>query len=163
ALLQSRPWRDELTLATRMCRDAPRSALAHSSLGLATYRLARWPDAAREFATAARLEPADPWSFYYLGASLRRAGSIEPAERGLADAHFNLGGALFARQRLAEAESALRAGLALEPGAADERLALGRVLLAQGRREEAAREVEQALRSAPADSALRRAAAPVLK
>jgi protein O-mannosyl-transferase len=269
------PWRDDLTLATRMCRDAPRSALAHSSLGLATYRLGRWPEAAREFTLAAELEPSDPWSHYYLGASLRRAGSLEPAEHALGDAiargmryapahldlaetleslgrlaeaeaecraalaldpglpeahaargrvlyaarrydeaerayraalalapgdartrsnlggllmaqrrwdeaiaeldsaraadprlaaaSFNLGSALFEARRLEEAERALRAGLALQPGAADERLVLARVLQALGRGEEAAREAGEVLRSAAADSTLRRAAERVLE
>jgi tetratricopeptide (TPR) repeat protein len=274
-LAHSRPWRSDLTLATRMCRDAPRSALAHSSLGLATYRLGRWPEAAAEFGIAAGLRPSDPWSHYYMGCALRRSGRLEPAEQalrnaigagmrfapahlelgetleqagrleeaerechaalaldsslveahsalgrvlyaarhwdeaeraylealalrpgdartrsnlgglymaegrwdeaiaalerartddpGLAEAHFNLGSALFTRRRLPEAERALRAGLALQPGAADERITLGRVLLARGRRDEAGREVQEALSSSPADSALRRAAAQVLR
>ena len=92
-------------------------------------------------------------------AELERARESDPR---MAEAHFNLGGALFTLRRLAAAESALRAGLALQPGAAQERLTLGRVLLAQGRGDEAARVLREALRAAPADSALQRAAAQAL-
>jgi len=165
AVMQSRPWRDELTLATRMCRDAPRSALAHSSLGLATYRLARWPDAAREFATAAGLAPADPWSFYYLGASLRRAGSIEPAERALraalgrgmryAPARLELGETLEQAGRLEEAERECRAAIAMDSSLVEAHAALGRVLYAERRFDEAERAYRAALALRPDDARTR--------
>jgi protein O-mannosyl-transferase len=165
ALMQSRPWRDELSLATRMCRDAPRSALAHSSLGLATYRLARWPDAAREFATAARLAPADPWSFYYLGASLRRSGSVEPAEQALraalgrgmryAPARLELGETLEQAGRLEEAERECRAALALDSSLVEAHAALGRVLYAERRFDGAERAYRAALALRPEDARTR--------
>jgi tetratricopeptide (TPR) repeat protein len=165
AIAHSRPWRDELSLATRMCRDAPRSALAHSSLGLAQYRLARWPEAAMQFTLATELGPADPWSHYYLGASLRRAGSLEPAERSLRDAiargmryapaHLDLAETLESQGRLGEAERECRAALALDPGLPEAHAALGRVLYAGRRWDEAERAYRAALALAPGDARTR--------
>jgi tetratricopeptide (TPR) repeat protein len=165
AIAHSRPWRDELSLATRMCRDAPRSALAHSSLGLAQYRLAHWPEAASQFTLATELGPADPWSHYYLGASLRRAGSLEPAERSLRDAiargmryapaHLDLAETLESQGRLEEAERECRAALALDPGLPEASAALGRVLYAGRRWDEAERAYRAALALAPGDARTR--------
>jgi len=165
ALAHSRPWRSDLTLATRMCRDAKHSALAHSSLGLATYRLERWPEAATEFGIAAGLRPSDPWSHYYLGCSLRRSGRLEPAERALrnaiglgmrfAPAHLELGETLEQAGRLEEAERECRAAIALDSSTVEAHAALGRVLYAARRYDEAERAYARALALRPDDARTR--------
>lgn len=165
ALVQSRPWRSDLTLAIRMCRDAKHSALAHSSLGLAWYRLERWPEAATEFGIAAGLRPLDPWSHYYQGCSLRRSGRLEPAERALreaiglgmryAPAHLELGEALEQAGWLEEAERECRIAIGLDSSLVEAHSALGRVLYGARRYDEAERAYRAALTLRPDDARTR--------
>jgi tetratricopeptide (TPR) repeat protein len=165
ALAHLPPWRSDLTLATRMCEDAPRSALAHSSLGLATYRLGRWEEGAREFAIAAELRPADPWNHYYLGCSERRLGRLAPAEAALrkalglgmrfAPAHLELCEVLEQDRRLSGAEAECRAAIALDSTLVEAHAVLGRVLYAAGRYAEAERSYRAALALRPEDARTR--------
>ncbi|HEY2955733.1 MAG TPA: tetratricopeptide repeat protein [Candidatus Eisenbacteria bacterium] len=160
-----RPWRDELALASRMVFDAPGSPLAHSTLGYAWYRLERWPEAATEFATAARLRPADPWSHFYLGDALLRQGRLEPAERAFrsaiglgmryAPAHLGLARALDPQGRLEVAERECRAAIVLDSSLADAHSALGQVLYREGRMPEAERAYREALGLQPEDARTR--------
>ena len=165
AFAHSRPWRDDATLAIRMCRDAPRSALAHSMLGLATYRRESWTAAAGEFAIATKLVPTDPWSHYYLGCSLRRMGRPGEAEQALqkalglgmryAPAHLELGEALEQAGRLEEAERECRAAIALDSSLVEAHSALGRVLYTARRYDEAERAYRAALALRPDDARTR--------
>ncbi len=165
SIVHIQPWRNDLALATRMCRDAPRLALAHASLGLAWHRLEGWPEAARAFATAARLRPADPWSHYYLGVALRRTGRLEPAERALrnaialqiryAPAHLELGDVLERQDRLEEAERQCRAAIDLDSSLVEAHSALGRVLYRSRRHGEAESAYRRALGLRPDDARTR--------
>ncbi len=78
-------------------------------------------------------------------------------------AHYNLGTSLGAEGRLAEAESALRHALAIEPGHLRSRYNLGVVLAMQGLSEPAIRELEAALVLDPGDPAAHQSLAILLQ
>ena len=137
-----------LELALRACRklarQRPEPAQAHLLLAEIHRQLGDEARVRESVARALRLQPA--WSeaqvYAALGELLRDLGRYDDAaaryrsalaiEPGLADARFNLAGALYAARRVADAITELQALLRSEPGAADARERL--VSLLQGER-----------------------------
>ncbi len=68
---------------------------------------------------------------------------------GLPSVHYNLGGALFGKGQLAEAEAAFRKALTLDPDHLEARYFLGLTLRELGRLAEALREMRAILRAGP--------------
>ena len=128
---QSRVWRDDLSLMSRMILDAPASAMGHANLGAALERLGRLEDASREYRAAIVLEPGDHMM------------------------HRNLAIALAKRDLDAEAEKELRIALSLKPDYVQARGDLGWLFARQARWEEAQREYAAALEQRPGDVANR--------
>ena len=68
-----------------------------------------------------------------------------------ATVHYNMGGALFGKGRLAEAEAEFRAALALDPGHLEAGYFLGLTMRERGRPAEALQEMERVWRACPQD------------
>ena len=80
-----------------------------------------------------------------------------------AQAHYNLGTAHAMARRLAEAESAFRAALRIDPAYANAHNNLGNVLLALGRNDEAIQEFREVVRLQPDSDAARKNLAAALQ
>ena len=67
-------------------RLEPQKASIREALGIAYFRLARWPDAEREFRTIAEsLDPTDAYAHYALGRALEQQG-----RKAEANGHYKL-------------------------------------------------------------------------
>jgi Flp pilus assembly protein TadD len=158
---QDRVWKNDLTLMTRMTRDAPDAAIGHAALGIAARQAGQSPLALASFRTAVRLRPDDPWFHRNLGDALATAGQDSEAEHELRAAldlgighpmpHLDLG-KLYQRQgRVDDAVREYRAALAMDPHAGEAHAALGVILYQQNHWDEAEREYRAALAANPAD------------
>ena len=58
----------------RAKRLEPRKASIREALGIAYFRLRRWPEAEAEFRAVLDLSPTDPYAHYALGRSLEKQG-----------------------------------------------------------------------------------------
>ncbi len=101
-------------------------------LGVARLESGDLDGAEQAFGAVARLRPADPRAFYYLGNIALRRGDEDTA-----------------RRRFGEA-------LRIDPGFVDSQLSLSRWLAAQGRLEEAVAELEKAAARQPGNPRVRR-------
>lgn len=124
-------YRTPLTLWSDTVAKRPDNARARNNLGSALLADQRLDEAAREFATAARLQPSYPEPRLNLGLTYLRAGRPDLARPWL------------------EAADALR------PSASEIHTALGETAHASGQAAEAARWFESALRLNPADARAR--------
>ena len=140
----------------------PNSAVSHANLALALSRdPARTADALAEYDTALKLQPDYPEARSNLGNLLARLGRRDEALRqeqeairlrpGMPQLHLNLAGTLMRiPERQADAESELRAALAIDPNLAEAHYDLGLMLSdAPGRAAEAVDQYRQAVRLRP--------------
>jgi Flp pilus assembly protein TadD len=58
----------------RAKRLEPRKASIREALGIAYFRLRRWPEAEAEFRAVLELSPTDPYAHYALGRTLEKQG-----------------------------------------------------------------------------------------
>jgi tetratricopeptide (TPR) repeat protein len=137
----------------------PQDAVAHFFLGLAHSGRAEVPQALAAFAKVQALRPD------YTPAALERirlqiedwrlAGAVAEARRlvqrrpRLAEAHYQLGVALYHLHDLEGAEEALRNAVRLDPGPARHHAWLGMTLLERGRLPEAVASLEAAVARSP--------------
>jgi spermidine synthase len=129
-------WRDSFTLFERVLAISPNAYLPHSALATAHLR-------------AGRIELA--------GRFYQRAFEIDPAQGREPLVHFELGAADLARQN-SQPDTALehwRTAVRVDPEHARARRLLGLALLARNRPAEAKPHLEQALRLAPGQRAVR--------
>ena len=64
-------------------RLEPEKASIREALGIAYFRIRRWPEAEAEFRKVLDLSPADDYAHYALGRALRNQGRRQEAERHL--------------------------------------------------------------------------------
>jgi Flp pilus assembly protein TadD len=64
-------------------RLEPEKASIREALGIAYFRIRRWPEAEAEFRKVLDLSPADDYALYALGRALRNQGRRQEAERHL--------------------------------------------------------------------------------
>ena len=135
--------------ATRLAADSPE---AWNNLGGGLAERGAWREAADSYRRAVALSPDDGRMRLNLGQALSTLGELEAAvpelraaarsvpvghEAALAAASFNLGNALFQRDRLGEAEELYRQALRFRPDDADARINLGYVLVRTSRARDA--------------------------
>jgi tetratricopeptide (TPR) repeat protein len=134
-------------------RLAPDSAEAWNNLGGGLNETGRTTEALECYRRAVSLTSDDARLHLNLGAALTAAGALDEATSELekttargpspalpasrAAAHFNLGNALFQKERLAEAADQYRRALTLRPDDLDSRINLGYVYVRTGRGPEA--------------------------
>lgn len=126
----------------------PERAAARDEYGAVLFELGRYEDAEREIRAALALDPARAVSHTNLGRLLVRnpAKAAEALHHhdlclaalpDYAEAHNNRAAALYALNRLTEAETACRSALALKPTLAEAQSNLGNILQRQGKLSEA--------------------------
>jgi protein O-GlcNAc transferase len=124
----------------------PAHADALHLLGLIARQTGRHDLAVEYIGQAIGLHGTRPDDYSDLGAGLRDFGLGRP---DLCDAHYNLGNALYALGRPAEAEESYREALRLRPDDPEAHINLGNALLALGRLAEAEESYREALRLRP--------------
>jgi tetratricopeptide (TPR) repeat protein len=126
-------------------------------------------EALHAYAAAAKFDPKDPRPHLAAGAVLERQGNLPAAaaefqkalelDLNSSEALDGLAGVYTREKQWAEAESALRRLLKLEPANVAAQVHLGRVLLAQGRKQESAAQLEAAAQNSTDPAAERELAA----
>ena len=158
-VIESRPWRNDVSLyrhACRVSRDHPIACnnLAVALIGQGEYGEAR--DILRPLLQTHRDSSRINGNFgianYRLAdfataeSALRRATELDPA---YADAFLYLALTCYRTNRLQEAELLLRQAVSLDPAAEGYHLALGSVLMAQNKYQEACEQLREELRQRP--------------
>ncbi len=139
--------------------------LAHIRLGAVLLKRGRMDDAARSFATALEMRPADPHALGGYAQALVQLDRIPEAVEAFgrlvavtpqdADAHESLGMALLAERRVAEAVVPFQRAAALAPGDPQKLAMLGSTLLSVGREAEGMAALERAFAFGHDDPELR--------
>ena len=159
---EARLYTDAETLWTATLRRNPRSAIAHTNLGVEWARRGRLADAIAITRRAIELEPDAAEARVNLGSYLDRAGWRQEAieayraaaavRPGHAPAHYNLAGLLARTGRLREALSAYERAVAAAPRLPEARFNRAVVLLRLGRVAEAASGFRDVLRLRPTEA-----------
>ncbi|MBN1269534.1 MAG: tetratricopeptide repeat protein [Kiritimatiellae bacterium] len=155
-------WKDNLTLWSRTLKDEPRSARAHTWVGLELKTEGRLGEALMHFEAADKLNPQEVAALINKGILYGQAGDLPAAERALrlavqrrpdkAAAHWNLAVALQFQGRMDEALREIDETLRLDPMHIVA-LKAKAVLLAQaGRQQEAAECLARVLELDPGDA-----------
>ncbi len=125
--LLARGYYDEgIRLHQQLLQRDPRYWMSYYNLGTAFYQLHRLDEAERNLFEAAKLQPANPQLFVFLGLVQSKNGHLREAEANLREAiriwpaglgaHYLLGTLLAQEGRFPEAAVEFRAELALDPG-----------------------------------------------
>lgn len=165
--LRIQEFRDDESLWQRTLRDEPRSARAHTWMGLSMQRQGRLPEAVEYFGKAHVLNPYDLTPLINHAILYGRLGELERAERMLreaiairpsfAPAHWNLAMTLQFQGRLDEALEVVSETLRLDPYHVEARKARIVLWVNQGRYEEALHDAEHLLLLVPDDPEARAA------
>ena len=155
-------WRDDITLMSRMTREAPRSPSGHMNLGAALERAGRIEEALPAYRTAALLAPSDPLARTNLANALGKSGRDGDAEAEFraalqlrpndAAARAGLGWLAARAKRWADSEREYRAAIPLDPGRPAPHAGLALALQNLGRSAEAESAYRAALSLDPASS-----------
>ncbi len=165
ALSRLKPMPVQETVQYYAAGRALRPEMAHD-LAHRLADLGRGADAIRTFRDLVDRRPDNLWHLACFGSLLKAHGQTDEASKILARAvaaaraalelrpddggiQINLGVALAAQGKPAEAEAAYRAGLKRQPGFAEAHTNLGIVLLEQGKRDDAVAEYRAALKLNP--------------
>jgi Flp pilus assembly protein TadD len=165
AHLQTRHWRDSVTLYEHALEVTSNNAVAHANLALALLERDDLVGAIAHGREALRISPGNPEAPNHVATALSRQGNYDEAvaiyRAALAlrprDAtlHSNLGAVLGEQGRLEEAERNVREALRLAPSSADAHNNLGVLLAGQGRYDAAVDEFTAALQLSPFDDEVR--------
>lgn len=168
-MLRVQDFRDDDTLWARTLRDEPRSARAHTWLGLSMQNQDRFAEAVEYFGKARILNPHDLTPLINSAILYGRLGELATAERMLreavairpsfAPAHWNLAVALQLQGRMVEALAVLSETLRLDPYHVDARKARIVLWVDRGRYDEALADAERLLEIVPDDPEARAARA----
>lgn len=155
-------WRSDLSLWTDAVEKAPRSAVAHESLGAAQVVARRYPEAAASLSRALEIDPTRTDARVNLAIALAAVGrpgdAVAHAERALwerprdVDAHAALGWALAGLGRFGEAVDVYEKALAIDPSRADVHNLAGIGQARLGRADVAALHFEAARRLDPGNA-----------
>jgi tetratricopeptide (TPR) repeat protein len=158
-IARSRIWKDNATLYADIARTTPRSALAHSNLGLEHLRAGRHDEAAAAFERATSLQPDFALAWTNLGlarraqgragealAAFERAAALAPDHPGVL---MNLGNEYRRAGRPADAAAVLERAARGAAASADLRFLLGTTYADLGRLDDAAAALEEAVRLRP--------------
>ncbi|QNI31884.1 tetratricopeptide repeat protein [Alloacidobacterium dinghuense] len=164
---------EALQILSAIVKEHPEYAQAHSNLGIVYTQQKRFSEAAREFETALKLDPADDsvrLSYVKSLTALLQYDKAEPLiheylqkhPRDFEAVYFN-GVVERGLGNYAEAERSFRQAVALNPNHAEAHYNLGFVLARQGKPAEARPELEKALQLNPESSEARFQLASVLR
>lgn len=142
AWLQTRLWKDTITLFRHVIHITPDYSLAHYNLGLALKQQGRQAEAWRHFAKAVDIYPEFAEANFNLGLLLAQSGRIDPAiqkyqkalarKPDLVEARFNLANLLTRKGQLSQAEKMYSQILKTVPKDTETLDALGRLYALQG-------------------------------
>jgi Flp pilus assembly protein TadD len=157
--LQTRYWKDSLTLFSHAAEAVQDNYIAHEAAGRILAERGRFDEATHHYAEALRISPNDERSLVGMGNVLIKQGKIEEGisftKKALtmkpesADGHFNLGYALLRQGREQQALDQYFEGLRNDPENADIHHIVGVILGAQGKLDESIRHFTEALRIKP--------------
>jgi Flp pilus assembly protein TadD len=157
--LQTRYWKDSLTLFSHAAEAVQDNYIAHDAIGRILTVAGRFDEATHHYTEALRISPNDERSLVGMGNVLVKQGKIEEGisftKKALsvkpesADAHFNLGYALLQQGREQQALEHYFEGLRNDPENADIHHIVGVLLGAQGKLDESIRHFTEALRIRP--------------
>lgn len=157
--LQTRYWKDSLTLFSHAAEAVQDNYIAHDAIGRILTVAGRFDEATHHYTEALRISPNDERSLVGMGNVLVKQGKIEEGisftKKALtmkpesADAHFNLGYALLQQGREQQALEHYFEGLRNDPENADIHHIVGVILGAQGKLDESIRHFTEALRIKP--------------
>lgn len=160
-------FRDDRTLWARTLKDEPRSARAHTWVGLDLKRRGQWRDALDHFDRARALNPRDISPLVNSAIVAGEMGDLDGAEQRLREAiemrpthvgaHWNLAIALQKQGRYTEALDVLAAIIRIEPTHKQARKARIALWVDLGRNDEALREAEELAAQWPDDADARAA------
>jgi len=128
AYVQTKHWKDSISLWTRAAACTPTNQIAHNNLGILLAGQGRLDEAVQHFQRAVQLKP------------------------DYAKAYYNLGSALGRQGKLPEAAQQFERAVQLSPGYLQARMNLASALTAQGKLNEAVQQLQQALSLAQAQS-----------
>jgi tetratricopeptide (TPR) repeat protein len=161
-LSASRPWRDEVTLFTRVVQTAPGAWMAYLNLGKAKADRGRTSEAIALYETAIRIKPDYAEAYFSLGIlhvrekrykealfSLSRAVVLKP---GFSEAHNNLGSAYHDLGQYGKAIDSFRKAVEADPKLGQAWANMGRAYFRLGRYEEASAAFREAVRVWPGDT-----------
>ncbi|MCM2358564.1 MAG: tetratricopeptide repeat protein [Geobacteraceae bacterium] len=159
---RNRAWGDVLTFWMDNVEKAPNKNRPHHNLGKALMERGRPAEAIREFETAVRLKPDDPYSCYNLGTAFDKMGLADQAikqfqtaislKEDYADAHDNLGVAYGKKGWLDQAIEEFRIALQINPAYAETHYNLGLAYRSMGMLDKAVTEYQAALRLEPGNA-----------
>jgi tetratricopeptide (TPR) repeat protein len=162
AWVQTRYWRDSISLWTHTLACGSGNFLAHNNLGLALAAQGKVNEAIPHYEQALELRPDCAEAHSGLGIALNQQGKLDAAiphfERarqlnpGSAEAHNNLGAALAAQEKWSAAIPHYERALQLKPDFAEAHYNLGVALATQGKLPEAIQHFQQALNLATAQN-----------
>ncbi|HTY85956.1 MAG TPA: tetratricopeptide repeat protein [Candidatus Acidoferrum sp.] len=159
ARIQTRYWRDSLSLWTHTLACTSKNYMAHNNLGMALAAQGWVVEAIGHFEQALQFQPDDVKAHINLGVALANQGRFAEAadhyaqalrlKPDEAEAHNNLGIALAAQGRATAAVEHYQRALQLQPDYAEAHNNLGVALASQGRTTDALKHYLQALQLKP--------------
>ena len=126
--VQTKHWKDSISLWTRAVACTPTNQIAHNNLGILLAGQGKLDEAVQHFQRAVQLKP------------------------DYAKAYYNLGSALGRQGKLPEAAQQFERAVQLSPGYLQARMNLASALTAQGKLNEAVQQLQQALSLAQAQN-----------
>ena len=157
--IQTRYWRDSITLFTHDLAVAKDNSVAHANIADALDKQNKVAEAKAEFMKALKLDPESPRTLNGLGELYAQDGDVTNAvnyfnaalrRRPLySDAHYNFGNLLAAHGKFTEAADHYILSLREKPGSAEAHNNLGVMCLHLGKPDEAADEFQAALNIQP--------------
>lgn len=158
-VVQSRPWKSNLSLYRNAVQIAPNNMLAKNNLAREYAFEGHYQEAAEMFREILDVRPTMWLANYNYGFVNYRLGNLALAERYLvqairinssdADQHICLGTTYLKQGRLGEAEQQVRLGIARKTDGSGYHLALAIILLAQGNPAAGREELQQELKYHP--------------
>jgi tetratricopeptide (TPR) repeat protein len=159
AFIQTRHWKDTITLFTHVMQVTHKNELSHNNLGIEYMRRNDMQKAMEHFKQALAIRPAYPNALLNVGVLLQRQGNLEEAKRfyfqaleaqpDYATADNNLGWALEQEGKFDRAEYHYRRAVKSRPNFYQAHNNLGALLAHQERLDEAAMHFQNVLKVKP--------------
>ena len=165
AYVQTRYWKDSISLWTHTLACTSDNWIAQSALGNALLQKGREDEAIAHYQKALQIKPDDAEAYSNLGNALLQKGDVAKAiaqcrralqiNPDLAGAHNNLGDALCHEGNVAEAIAHFQRALQIKPDYAEAHNNLGNALLQKGDEDGAIAQYQKALQVNPDSSVIR--------